>query len=147
MSQIRQKAIEGLEFGDTFCVSRTFSKKDVIQFADISGDFNPIHFDPHFAKAKKFDGCICQGLLVGSILTEIGGQIGWLGTEISLFFKKPVYINDTVTCTFTITSIDKKGYAIAKAVFTNQHHLVVLKAILKGFPPGDKDKKLMNSIP
>lgn len=78
MADIRKRAIEGLEVGDTFSVSRIFSKKDVIQFADISGDYNPVHFDEHFASIKNFNSCICHGLLVGSLLTEIGGQIGWL---------------------------------------------------------------------
>lgn len=144
MSYIRQKAIRGLEIGDTFSVSRRFTEKDVIQFVGISRDYNPVHFDRNFAKAKKFDRCICHGLLVGSMLTEIGGQIGWLGSKMSMNFRKPVYFGDTVTCTFTITHIDKKEYAEAKALFTNQHHIVVISAILKGIIPSVKDKELMN---
>ena len=79
-----------------------------------------------------------------SLLTEIGGQIGWLGTEISMFFKKPVYYNDTVVCDFTIRSIKNKGYAIADAIFKNQYHQIVLKAVLKGFLPCLESKKIMN---
>lgn len=78
MSLIRKKAIAGLEIGDNFSVSRTFSEQDVIQFAELSRDYNPIHFEKRFSKVKNFDGLICQGLLVASLITEIGGQIGWL---------------------------------------------------------------------
>ncbi|MEZ4604398.1 MAG: MaoC/PaaZ C-terminal domain-containing protein [Desulfobacterales bacterium] len=80
MTDIRIKAIQGLKTGDTFSVSRTFSRADVAQFADISRDDNPVHSSLSFARAKKFDGCICHGLLVASLLTEIEGgrSDGWL---------------------------------------------------------------------
>ena len=45
MSLIRKKAITGLQVGDIFSVSRTFSEQDVIQFAELSRDYNPIHFE------------------------------------------------------------------------------------------------------
>jgi len=60
MSDIRRKAVEGLKSGDTFFVSRTFSERDVIRFADISRDYNPVHFDEQFAKVKNFDRRICH---------------------------------------------------------------------------------------
>ncbi len=80
MLNIRKKAIEGLEKGDTFSVSRTFTEQDVIQFADISRDYNPVHCDERFAKVKNFNGRICHGLLIASQVTEIGGQMGWLAS-------------------------------------------------------------------
>ena len=73
MSCIRRKAIEGLKVGDAFSVKRTFSEEEVIRFAEISRDFNPVHFDERFAKAKNLDACICHGLLVAGMITEIGG--------------------------------------------------------------------------
>ena len=76
MTSIRKKAIQGLQTGDVFSVSRTFTRQDMIQFADISKDYNPVHFDKRFAEIKNFPTPICHGLLVGSLTTEIGGQIG-----------------------------------------------------------------------
>jgi len=78
MSHIRKKAIAGLKPGDSFTVSRTFTEQDTMIFADVSRDYNPVHFDDRFADAKNFRGRICHGLLVASLATEIGGQIGWL---------------------------------------------------------------------
>lgn len=147
MSEIRNKAISGIETGDVFSVSRMFLEEDVVQFADISKDYNPVHFDKQFAKQKKFDQCICHGLLIGSILTEIGGQIGWLGTQMAFSFEKPVYLNDTITCTFTVQAISKNRYAKAKAVFTNQNEVVVLSATLEGILPNDKEKTIMSRPP
>jgi len=56
MSYIRQKAIAGLKQGDSFAVSRTFTEQDTMVFAEISRDYNPVHFDDRFAKVKEFHG-------------------------------------------------------------------------------------------
>ncbi len=52
MTHIRKKAIEGLNVGDTFSVSRKFTERDVILFADITRDYNPVHFDERFTEVK-----------------------------------------------------------------------------------------------
>ena len=127
MSHIRKKAIEGLKIGDTFSVSRTFSEQDVMQFAEISRDYNPVHYDERFARVKNFDGRICHGLLVASLVTEIGGQIGWLASGMAFKFKQPVYFGETIQCEFTITELDERGRAKAEAVFTNERNETVWK--------------------
>jgi acyl dehydratase len=146
MSHIRKKAIEGLEEGDTFSVSRTFTEQDVIQFADISRDYNPVHCDERFAKVKNFDGRICHGLLIASQVTEIGGQIGWLASGMTFKFKKPVYFGDTIKCDLTITDLDEKGFAKAEAVFTNEDNITVLEAVVTGFVAGDQEKQVMKDM-
>jgi 3-hydroxybutyryl-CoA dehydratase len=146
MSHIRKKAIGGLEIGDTFSVSRTFSEEDVSRFADISRDYNPIHFEERFSKIKNFDGLICHGLLVGSLLTEIGGQIGWLASGMTFKFEKPVYIGDTIKCDFTITEMDDRGQAKAEVVFTNEKDIIVLESVITGFVPGTQEKQVMKNM-
>ncbi len=146
MSDFRKKAIEGLEIGDTFSVSRTFTDQDAIQFADISRDYNPVHFDGRFAEVKNFDGRICHGLLIASLVTEIGGQIGWLASGMTFKFKKPVYFGDTIMCDFTITDIDERGRAKAEAVFTNDYDIIVLEAVVTGIVPGAQEKQVMKDM-
>ena len=146
MSHIRNKAIEGLEEGDTFSVSRTFTEQDVIQFADISRDYNPVHCDERFAKVKNFDGRICHGLLIASQVTEIGGQIGWLAFGMTFKFKKPVYFGDTIKCDLTITDIDERGFARAEAMFTNEDDITVLEAEVTGIVPGTQEKQVMKDM-
>ena len=143
MSHIRKKAIEGLKIGDTFSVSRTFSEQDVMQFAEISRDYNPVHYDERFARVKNFDGHICHGLLVASLITEIGGQIGWLASGMAFKFKKPVYFGETIQCEFTITELDERGRAKAEAVFTNERNETVLEAVITGILPGPREKQVM----
>jgi 3-hydroxybutyryl-CoA dehydratase len=143
MSYIRKKAIAGIKRGDSFVVSRTFTEQEMIAFADISRDYNPVHFDDRFAKVKNFHSRICHGLLVASILTEIGGQIGWLASGMSFRFKKPVYLDETIECRFVITDLDDRNRAKAEAVFKNQHGEVVIEAYLTGNIPDIPEKSVM----
>jgi acyl dehydratase len=146
MSYLRKKAIEGLIKGDTFSVSRTFTEQDVIRFADISRDYNPVHYDERFAKAKKFNGRICHGLLIASQVTEIGGQMGWLASGMTFKYRKPVYIGDTIKCDITITELDEKGFIKGEAVFTNGDDITVLEAVVTGFIAGDQEKQVMKEM-
>ena len=146
MSYIRNNAIEGLQVGDTFSVSRTFTDQDVLRYAEISRDYNPVHFDERFANVKDFTGTVCQGLLVVSLLTEIRGQIGWLASGMDFKFLKPVYFGDSIRCDFTITEIGNGGRARAEAVFTNEDQVTVLVGVVTGFIPGDKEKQVMRAM-
>ncbi|MGB2590372.1 MAG: MaoC family dehydratase [Candidatus Acidiferrum sp.] len=143
MSEIRRKTIEGLRAGDSFAVSRTFTEQDMLIFAEISRDYNPVHFDPRFAEAKNFRGRISHGLLVGSMLTEIGGQIGWLASGMNFRFRKPVYFDDTIECSMTITGIDERNRATAEAVFKNQRDEVVIEAHVTGIVPSEPERRVM----
>jgi acyl dehydratase len=146
MSQIRNKSIDGLDVGDTFTISRSFSEQAMQAFADITRDYNPIHFDERFAKGKKLHARICHGLLVGSMLTEIGGQIGWLATGMNFRFKHPVFFGDTIECKFTITKIDEKSRAEANAIFQNQDGLSVIEAELTGKLPAKAEREVMRTM-
>ncbi|KPJ78045.1 MAG: acyl dehydratase [Deltaproteobacteria bacterium SG8_13] len=146
MTAIRKKTIEGLQAGDRFSVTRTFCREDVTLFADISRDYNPVHFERRWTKIKGFKDTICHGLLVAGMVTEIGGQIGWLAAGMDFRFKQPVYLGDTITCAFTITDIDDQGRARAEAVFRNQDDDVVLRAVITGIVPGRAEKEVLQQM-
>ncbi len=132
--------------GDTFSVSRTFLEEDTLRFADISRDFNPVHFDERFVRVKGFRDRVCHGLLVAGLVTEIGGQIGWLASGMDFRFKKPVYFGDTVRCDFTITEIDENGRVAAAFVFVNQDGVTVLEGSIRGILPGPEEKRVMRQM-
>ena len=146
MSHMREKAIAGLDRGDCFAISRTFTETDTMAFADISRDYNPVHFDDRFAQVKNFRGRICHGLLVTSLVTEMGGQIGWLASEMNFRFRKPVYFGDTIECRLTITELDERNRAKAEAVFKNQDGEIVIEAHLAGIVPGLAEKQVMSAM-
>jgi 3-hydroxybutyryl-CoA dehydratase len=145
MSQISNQTIQGLTVGETFTVSRKFTEQDMITFADITRDYNPIHFDERFVAAKNLKGRICHGLLVASLLTEIGGQIGWLASEMNFRFKKPVYFGDTIECSLTITKIDGQNRARAGVIYRNQDGIIVLEAQLAGILPDERERKILSN--
>jgi acyl dehydratase len=146
MSSIRHLAVAGLSVGDVFRVTRTFTLRDVERFADITRDYNPIHFDQRFARSRKMRTVICHGLLVAGMITEIGGQIGWLASGMNFKFIKPVFAGDTITCTFTIEMIDDRGRASGTCVYANQHDEVVLEARLNGIPPGPRERTVLQKM-
>jgi acyl dehydratase len=146
MSEIRKKAVAGLKAGNTFTVKRKFIKKETESFGDITKDYNPVHYDRRFTEAKKLKGLICHGLLVASMITEIGGQMGWLASGMDFRFKKPVYFGDTITCSFTLTEINEREEAKGEAVYSNQDGIVVLEAVLTGIIPGSKEKQVLKTM-
>ena len=146
MSEIRNRTIQGLRLGDTFTISRRFTEEDMMSFADVTRDYNAVHLDSRFSGAKNFKDRICHGLLVGSMLTEIGGQIGWLASVMSFRFKQPVYFGETITCKFTIAEVDERRRAKAEAVYFNQDGDIVLEAELKGILPDAAERRILDAM-
>lgn len=140
MENLRKRAIEGLCKGDSFSVNRTFSAEDIQQFAQISRDYNPVHVDVPYAELRNFRAPISHGLLTASLLTEIGGQIGWLASSMSFRFKRPVYAGEPITCRWTITDIDERGRARAEIMIINPEGVIVLEAETTGVIPGEKER-------
>ncbi|PSQ29148.1 dehydratase [Halobacteriales archaeon SW_10_68_16] len=82
--------------GETYTHERTFTVADVRQFSEGTGDAQDRHTVP------DEDGrVLVQGLLTGSLLTKIGGDLEVLATRMELHFRRPVYSGDTVRCTWT----------------------------------------------
>ncbi len=147
MSAIRERAIAGIEEGETFSITRTFSEEDAQHFAAITRDYNPVHFEKPFYEVKGYKKPICHGLLVGSMLSEIGGQIGWLATAMDFHFRRPVYFGDTITCELTLTEVDRGRRARAKVSYFNQNGAVVLQATLEGILPSDEEREVLRALP
>ena len=146
MTEIRKKTVQGLKIGDIFSISRTFTKEDVLAFARISRDENPVHSNAEFIKLKGFNGPICHGLLVASMLTEIGGQIGWLASKMDLKFIRPVYVNETIECSMEIVSIDAENRAKADVRFKNSRSDIVLVAELHGILPNNREQQVLGKL-
>ena len=144
MTDIRKRAIAGLRAGDSFTLARTFTEDETLSFGEISRDQNPVHYSDEFAQAKNLQGKICHGLLVGGMITEVGGQIGWLASGMNFRFLRPVYFGDTITCVFTITDVDERNRARAEAVLSNQHGEPVIEAWLTGILPGPREQEVMS---
>ena len=102
--------IEDLAVGHTATMTRIVQVEDVKMFAELSGDFNPLHFDEEFAATTRFGRCVAHGMLSASyISTVIGTQLPGSGTiymSQSIAFKAPVYLGDEVITTVEVLSLD-----------------------------------------
>jgi acyl dehydratase len=143
MMSLRQRAIDGIKPGDTFTATRTFSQEDTRALGELIRDYNPVHYDERFSASWGFRERICHGLLTGGMLCEIGGQLGWLATTMSFTFHRPVYFGHTIRCTLTITDVDERSFARARAVFTNPAGESVVEAILEGFLPREPERRVL----
>ena len=77
---------EKFEIGQEFVTSRrTVTEADIVSFAGLSGDFNPLHTDEEFAKGTPFKSRIAHGVLCLAVATGLANQLGiFEGTTIAL---------------------------------------------------------------
>ena len=130
-----REAFDEMHVGQTFTFRRTFTGGDVALFCGVTGDYNPYHQDESFAKESWYGRLTIPGLLTGSMLTHIGGLLGFLATEMSFEYLAPVFFGDTITCTVTIAEKnEEKRRILASAGFVNQDGVEVLRASFGGFP-------------
>jgi acyl dehydratase len=91
------------EEGEVYTYERTFTKEDVEQFGDISGDQQSIHTDP-----DEDDRLVVQGLLTATLPTKIGGDLGYIASEMKYEFLRPVYTGNMITCDVTTESVEER---------------------------------------
>ena len=123
------QAFEEYKVGDTFSWGKTITETDVVIFAGITGDFNPLHTNEEYAKKSFFKGRIAHGLLVEAIMGAAGAQYfqgAYLGHTMS--FKAPARIGDTITANIEIVKIrEDKQIITYKNVGTNQNGDVIVE--------------------
>ena len=146
MKTPRERAAEGLKVGDSFSVVRCFSYDDIQQFAQISRDYNPVHCDAEYAQLRRFKAPVAHGLLTASLMTEIGGQIGWLASGMNFEFKRPVYAEEQITCQWLITDIAERGHARAEVSVVNGEGVTVLLATTTGVLPGAPERECLKRM-
>ena len=100
------------EIGQEFVSGgRTITEADVVMFAGISGDYNPLHTDQSFAEKTPFGQRIAHGMLSASISTGLGQTLGiFEGTTLALMsqvftYKAPVFFGDTIRLRLTVESV------------------------------------------
>jgi Acyl dehydratase len=115
---------EELTIGKTAEFSKTITDADVLTFADVTGDFNPVHVDEAAAKKTRFGGRIAHGMLsAGLVSAAIGNKLPGAGSIYlgqTLRFTLPVRIGDTITATIVVTEILPKRRVKLSTVCTNQ---------------------------
>lgn len=95
--------------------------QDMIQkYAEVTGDFNPIHVDESYAKRTKFGKCIAHGMLIGGFFSRclvetFGGNGIYLGQDMK--FTNPVFVGDDIEISMTLVGLRKeKGIATVETL-------------------------------
>lgn len=96
-----------LKVGKKDSITKNITEKDIIDCADVTGDYNPIHVDEEAALEAGFKGRIAHGVLsIGLISAVLGVKMPGYGTillEQNIKYRMPVYIGDTITAECEIT--------------------------------------------
>jgi len=123
---------EDLEVGMEDAYAKTITDADVITFAGISGDTNPVHLNHEFASETLFEGQVAHGMLTASFIsTVIGTKLpgpGCIYVSQNLRFMAPVKIGDTVTATCTISRLIPEKHMIEMETICS----VGVKTVLDG---------------
>ena len=132
---------EEFEQGMSFTTrSRTVTEADIVAFAGLSGDFNPLHTDEEFAKTTPHGKRIAHGMLTASIASGLAAQAGLFdGTTLALVsantkFVGVVYPGDTIRLEMTVGSKRKdpegnRGLVMLKTRLLNQGGFTVSEGL------------------
>ncbi len=109
--------LEDIEVGMTAIYAKTITDADIVMFAGVSGDTNPVHLDALFADQTAFKGRIAHGMLSASFIsTVLGTRLpgpGSIYLSQSLKFRAPVKAGDTVTARVTVKDVNPDNKRIA----------------------------------
>jgi len=107
--ELRTLYFEDLSLGMTERLSKTISSSDVVGFAEVTGDRNPIHLSEHFAARTSFGTRIAHGLYTASLISALLGTRlpgpGAVYISQTLNFRAPVKIGDVVEVTVTVAEL------------------------------------------
>ncbi len=133
-------AYDEIKIGDDASLSRTVTEAHIVNYAGVTGDFNPVHLDAEYAAKSMFGERIAHGMLLAGLISAV------LGTQLpgpnsiylsqDLKFKAPVKIGDTVTVVVTVTEKrEDKPIMKLQTTVTNQRGEVVVDGTAVAMKP------------
>lgn len=135
-----KRTFDDISVGDFAESTKIITEKDIIEFAEVSGDKNPAHLDEEYAQKTPFKHRIAHGMYISSFISGVlGNQLPGHGTiymSQALTFLAPVYINDTIIARVEVVEkMDDKKRIVLKTTCTNQHSKVVIDGQAMVLPP------------
>ena len=112
--------------GHRVSFAKTVTEEDVVAFARVTGDEQPLHLDPDFGARTRFGKRIAHGMLSAGYISAALGTRLWPGGVViylgqSLLFRRPVAIGDTITAEAEVTAVDpEKRVLTVRTDCTNQ---------------------------
>jgi len=126
------KTLDQLNIGERASISRQITERDVIRFAEITGDINPIHMDKLYAEQTIFGERIAHGMLTASLISAVLGLKlpgpGNIYVSQSLKFRAPVKFGDVIEAEVEVVEkIPERNRVRLKTTCRNQDGTVVLE--------------------
>ena len=118
--------------GDRIAIEVDITDKLVADFAQVSGDFNPIHMDENYAKKTRFGRRIAHGMLSGALISRalaMNLESGGIYLSQTLKFLSPIYIGDHIKIELVVTNLRDNGMAAIDTTVTNQNGEVCVKGV------------------
>ena len=131
LSNMKVTKYSDIKMGQSAEMIHTITEDDIKAFGDLSGDYNPLHFNEEWAKTTMFKGRIAHGILTASFISAaIGMHLPGPGTiymSQSMRFLGPVRIGDTITARVEVTNLnDEKERITLGTTCTNQEGKIIL---------------------
>jgi len=126
------KTIDQITIGEKASLTKQITEADVIQFAEVSGDKNPIHLDKEYASQTRFKERIAHGMFTASLISAVIGTRlpgpGNIYVSQTLEFKAPVKFGDRIEAEVEIIEkIPERNRVRLKTVCRNQDGMVVIE--------------------
>ena len=120
-----------IQLSQTYLHEFSFSQQDVIDFARVTGDNNPVHLDEEFASKTMFKTRIMHGMLGACVFSKVFGTLfpgeGTIYLSQSVNFLRPMLVENTYTAQFEVLEIQDKNRArIATNIVNNEGKKVVV---------------------
>lgn len=151
MEVLENLTYDELNVGDSATYSRTLTEEELILFAAVSGDVNPIHIDANYASQSIFKERVAHGMWSGALISAALATVmpgpGTIYLEQSLKFKAPVKLQDVLSVTLTVTEKLPRGRVVFECKVTNQAGEVVVEGSSKVIAPAVKQVLDRPSLP
>ena len=136
--------LEDLELGMTAVYAKTITDADIVLFAGISGDTNPLHLNSEFANGTRFEGRVAHGMLTASLISAVIGTKlpgpGCIYMSQTIRWSAPVRAGDTVVARVTITDIDREKERVLMETICSVGEEVVLEGECLAKVPARADR-------
>jgi 3-hydroxybutyryl-CoA dehydratase len=142
------------ELGQSAEMTKVITEEDILRFAEITGDRNPVHISEEFAAQTRFGERIAHGILTAGLISAVIGMKlpgpGCLYVSQTLSFLSPVKIGDEITARVEIVEVISGKRRKLRTLCINQRKEVVLEGEAVIVPPrpvrGRQEKSLPESI-
>lgn len=143
MSRLVNHVFEDIEIGQVAEYTKRVDERDIILFAEVSGDVNPLHIDAGFAATTPFGERIAHGMLTGALISaalalELPGP-GTVYLGQTLRFRRPVKIGDEITVKLEVVEKNRdKGIVTLATTALNQDGQRVVTGTAEVMAPREK---------